>query len=69
MSHRWLKKNPFMSLWLSGAHKIAGSVRSQVAAEVKRQLSAALRQAAEHKHGFGMPGQASPTTKFKSTPR
>ena len=47
MSNPWLKKNPFMSMWLSGANKIAGSVRSQVAAEAKRQISHTLAQATE----------------------
>ena len=42
MSNPWLKKNPFMSMWLSGANRIAGSARSQVAAETKRQINQTL---------------------------
>ena len=30
-------KNPFMSMFLSGANKIAGSARAQVTAAVKRE--------------------------------
>ena len=45
MANPWLKKNPFMSLWLSGANRVAGSVRGQVAAEAKRQAALATRQA------------------------
>jgi hypothetical protein len=37
MSNPWLKKNPYMSLWLSGAHAVAGSARSRASAETKRQ--------------------------------
>lgn len=46
MANPWLKKNPFMSLWLSSANRVAGSVRGQVAAEAKRQATSAAQQAA-----------------------
>jgi len=42
MSNPWLKKNPFMSMWLSTANRIAGSVRGQATAEANRQLKAAV---------------------------
>ena len=32
-------KNPFMSIFLSGANKIAGSARAQVTAAVKREAA------------------------------
>jgi hypothetical protein len=38
----WGKKNPFLSMWLSGANAIAGAARSRVSAEAKRQASAAI---------------------------
>jgi hypothetical protein len=47
MNNPYLKKNPFMSLWLSGANRIAGAVRGQAAAEVKRTLNASVAQASE----------------------
>lgn len=37
MKNPWLKKNPLMSMWLSGANSIAGSVRGKASAEAKRQ--------------------------------
>jgi hypothetical protein len=37
----WGKKNPFLSMWLSG-NAIAGAARSRVTAEAKRQTSAAI---------------------------
>lgn len=46
MTNPWLKKNPFMSLWLSGANAVAGSMRGHAAAQAKRQAAAAKRQAA-----------------------
>ena len=45
MSNPWLKKNPFMSLWLSSANRSAGSLRGQATAEVKRQVKAAATEA------------------------
>jgi hypothetical protein len=45
MANPWLKKNPFMSMWLSGAHSVANSARGQVAAAAKRQTNAAVTQA------------------------
>lgn len=41
MSNPWLKKNPFMSMWLSWANRMAG----QATAQTKRQVSAAVTKA------------------------
>jgi len=46
MANPWLKKNPFMSMWLSGAHSVANTARGQIAAEARRQSSAAMSTAA-----------------------
>jgi hypothetical protein len=46
MANPWTKKNPFMSLWLSGANRVASQVRGQAKAEATRQQSALTRQAA-----------------------
>jgi hypothetical protein len=45
MSNPWLKKNPFMSMWLSGANSVANTARGQIAAEAKRQSTAAVTKA------------------------
>ena len=45
MSNPWLKKNPFMSMWLSGANSVANSARGTIAAEAKRQSTAAINKA------------------------
>ena len=37
MKNPWTKKNPFMSMWLSGANRVAGSARGQASAAAKRQ--------------------------------
>ena len=45
MSNPWLKKNPFMSMWLSGANSVANTARGRIAAEAKRQSTAAISRA------------------------
>jgi len=45
MPNPWLKKNPFMSMWLSEANRIAATLRAQATAQVKRQMSAAVTKA------------------------
>ena len=36
MKNPWTKKNPFMSMWLSGANSAMGSARSHGTAAAKR---------------------------------
>lgn len=38
----WGKKNPFLSMWLSGANAVLGKTRSQVTANVRRHANAAM---------------------------
>ncbi|NRF65511.1 hypothetical protein HLB44_00800 [Aquincola sp. S2] len=45
MANPWLKKNPFMSMWLSGANAAAGSLRGHAAAQAKRQTTTAITKA------------------------
>ena len=46
MSNPWLKKNPLMSMWLSGANAVAGTVRGRATGQAKRQAGAAGVQTA-----------------------
>ena len=46
MANPWTKKNPLLSLWLSGANALAGRARSAGAAEAKRQRTSSAKQAA-----------------------
>lgn len=45
MASPWLKKNPFMSMWLSAANAAAGSARGLTAAAMQQQTNAAIAQA------------------------
>ena len=45
MKNPWLKKNPFMSMWLSGANALAGKARAAGAAKDGRQRTSPTKQA------------------------
>lgn len=45
MANPWLKKNPFMSVWLSAANRVAGSLRGQAMAQARRQVRTAVAEA------------------------
>jgi hypothetical protein len=42
MSNPWLKKNPFMSMWLSAANRAVGTLRGQATAQARRQVRSAM---------------------------
>jgi len=44
MKNPWTKKNPLLSMWLSGANAVAGSARSRANAAVKRQATTTMNQ-------------------------
>lgn len=45
MINSWTKKNPLMSMWLSGANKVAGQARGHAKAEASKQTAALTQQA------------------------
>ena len=45
MSNPWLKKNPWLSLWMSGANAMLGSARGRATAEARRQAAAMTNRA------------------------
>jgi hypothetical protein len=45
MSNPWLKKNPFMSMWLTAANQATGSARGQAAGAARRQVAATQAEA------------------------
>jgi hypothetical protein len=61
MSNPWLKKNPFMSMWLSGANSVANTARVRIAAEAKRQTTAAVTKATNDMFS-GRSGSSRPAT-------
>jgi hypothetical protein len=67
MSNLWLKKNPFMSMWLSTANRMAGSIRGQATAQVKRQVKAAVTEAANESVKLWSSAFTGPTAKKTRT--
>ena len=47
MSNPFLKKNPVMSMWLSSANAIAGSMRGHATAQAKRHVATATTKATQ----------------------
>jgi hypothetical protein len=45
MANPWTKKNPLLSMWLSGANAVAGKARSAGMTEMKRQQTSSTKQA------------------------
>lgn len=58
MKNPWTRKNPFLSMLLSGANAIAGSVRGHATAHVKRQMAAAVKQSTKQVTDFWTNGLA-----------
>ncbi len=65
MKNPWLKKNPFMSMWLSGANSIAGSARGRAIAASKRQASTMMTRGANEVVRFWTGALTAPTPKKK----
>lgn len=48
MRNPWLKKNPLMSLWLSGANAMAIAIHGQATAQIKRQAVRTVTSATDN---------------------
>ena len=46
MTNPWLKKNPFMSMWMSAANQAVNRARGHVTAAVRRETNQAAAEAA-----------------------
>ena len=44
MKNPWIRKNPLMSMWLSGANAIFGAARGRASAEAKRQTKTMMSE-------------------------
>jgi hypothetical protein len=44
MKNPWLKKNPLMSMWLSGANTVLNSARGRATSEGKRQGASVMAE-------------------------
>ena len=62
-------RNPWMSMYLSAANKVAGAARSQMMAEAARQRAVASKTAADQIAAFWTGGLATPKAKRKKPRR
>ena len=66
----WTKKNPFLSLWLSGANAMTGAARGQAQAALTRQMTeankAAIEAATQMLWGAWMPPPPKPVARKRS---
>lgn len=52
MKNPWLKKNPMLSMWLSGANAVAGALRGRAMAEGRRQAASMMAQSTKQVMGI-----------------
>jgi hypothetical protein len=69
MANPWLKKNPFMSMWLSGANAAAGSLRGHAMGQAKRQAASTMTQATNVMIGAWTAALAPAATRTKKRKR
>jgi hypothetical protein len=69
MRNPWIKKNPLMSMWLSGANAVMGSARSRATAEAKRQAAAIMAEGTKQMVRFWTGGLIAPTARKKKKSR
>lgn len=52
MKSPWTKKNPLLSMYMSGANAMAGALRSHATAIARRQASAVMAESVRQATGF-----------------
>lgn len=65
MRNPWTTKNPFMSVWLSSANKVAGSARGQATAAARRQVATTQAEMTRQMIDFWSGKAAVPTARKK----
>lgn len=63
MTNPWLKKNPWLSMWLSGANAALGAARGHAMTEQKRQARAIASNAVSQGTQFWASLMAAPKRK------
>ena len=68
MKNYWIKRNPFLSMWLSSANAVAGTVRNRVQAEGRRQATVMMNEGAKQIADFWTAVLKSPPSIPSATP-
>lgn len=69
MKNPWMKKNPLLSMWLSGANAAAGYTRGRATAAAKRQARAAMSKGMKQVTDFWAEALTPPAPKKKKRRR
>lgn len=71
MKNPWIRKNPLLSMWLSGANAVAGAARGRMLAESRRQTQTMMNEGGKQAAAFwsGALTVPSPTKKRKRKAR
>ncbi len=62
MANPWTRRNPLLSVWLSGANAVADKARGAATAEAKRQQASLAKEATRFWSG-AWPADAKPEAK------
>lgn len=65
MKNPWLKKNPYLSMWLSGANAVTGTARGRAIAETRRQATNMMNEGTKQMIDFWSGALAPPKRKRK----
>jgi hypothetical protein len=65
----WLRKNPFLSIWLSGANAVAGAARGKATAYAKKQMASAMAQNTKTVSDFWLGALAPPAPRKRKKRR
>jgi hypothetical protein len=63
MKNPWLKRNPFLSMWLSGANAMFGAARGRATGTARRQSQALMERSARQIVDFWTGGLAAKPTR------
>ena len=69
MANPWTKKNPLLSMMLSGANAWTGAARGLMNAQAKRQQAAAMREGTKQVTGFWTAAMTGATPKARKKKR
>lgn len=69
MKNLWTKKNPLLSMWLSGANAMMGSARGIASAQAKRNAASMMTEGAKQAGKFWGSALEAPRTKKKTRSR
>ena len=69
MRNPWLKKNPWLSMWLSAVNSTTGAARGRVTAEANRQAAAMIAEATGQVLRFWTGGLAPPRPRKRKKSR